>query len=501
MEIAPFPFTEVSELREKYTYNITPWSLGIGVAKKGLRILYSDDEEDDDDDADVAATFGVANIFKASPKTSPVNKPNPKKMVGPSQQNVDKERLTVDISALRQQYKKLRQRQTQAQIILTCKTTSKMSSIFLVKSKCHTVMLFHEFFGNVFVSHILPRIFITFSAAWNKNGILGNENPNQSKNTGVSNASTAMNHLLLGKKPLTTKPRRPAHPGAIPSPKVKRPVTKEESKKKVASAATHYACPQPEVVPPSELKKHKKRKSRKRSPSLEFKKVGDETSSSTEIGGNNDTDQGGSDIDELPNDVPVIQVDKELDQEVSMINLKQSRSSNDIFDEDDKVEEFKNIRSEPDLLKMNGQEQDKKFLEELLEEFDKNSSLSHEEEFIDHGEDDLDEKNEKALQIIKENSEILERLLNKKTTPCNPEQLEPLSKPANNQVQHVQQQQPKRRISHTSSNGSSNGSSVKSSITLQSNPATKPITFNPFPNSARANRKPKEVGRKLGLYK
>ena len=120
VEIATFPFTEVSELREKYTYNITPWSLGIGVAKKGLRILYSDDEEDDDDDADVAATFGVANIFKASPKTSP-SRPNSKKMVGPSQQNVDKERLTVDISALRQQYKKLRQRQTQAQIILTCK--------------------------------------------------------------------------------------------------------------------------------------------------------------------------------------------------------------------------------------------------------------------------------------------------------------------------------------------------------------------------------------------
>ena len=44
-------------------------------------------------------------------------------MQGPSQQNVDKERLTVDISALRQQYRKLRQRQQQAHIILTCKDT------------------------------------------------------------------------------------------------------------------------------------------------------------------------------------------------------------------------------------------------------------------------------------------------------------------------------------------------------------------------------------------
>ena len=40
VDIAPFPFSEVEELREKYTFNITPWSLGIGVAKKGLRILY-----------------------------------------------------------------------------------------------------------------------------------------------------------------------------------------------------------------------------------------------------------------------------------------------------------------------------------------------------------------------------------------------------------------------------------------------------------------------------
>ena len=372
----------------------------------------------------------------------------------------------------------------------------------------------------MYFPEFLPHFFSHIPAAWNKNGILpGNETSNNSggKNTGtgVSNASTAMNHLLLGKKPLTTKPRRPAHPGAIPAPKVKRPsVAKEESKKKVSGSgsATHYACPQPEVVPPSELKKHKKRHHhhRKRSPSMEFKKVGEETSSSTETGGNNgngnDTDQGGSDIEELPNDIIIPEINVEQDDpEVSMTNynLKQSRSSNDIFDSavvDDKVEkkECKIRSSEPDLLKMNGHD-DKKFLEELLEEFDKNS-LSHEEMLLEPDQDpeDLDEKNEKALQIIKENSEILERLLNKKTTPCNPEQLEPLcTKPANNQVQHVQQQ-PKRRISHTSSNGSSNGSS---SVTLQSNPATKPITFNPFPNSARANRKPKEVGRKLGLYK
>ena len=97
-----------------------------------------DEDEDEDDQFAVAATFGSSlNLFK-TPKTSPVKpsssgtttpmgsnktqQQNPQKMMqGPSQQNVDKERLTVDISALRQQYRKLRQRQQQAHIILTCK--------------------------------------------------------------------------------------------------------------------------------------------------------------------------------------------------------------------------------------------------------------------------------------------------------------------------------------------------------------------------------------------
>ena len=38
--ISPFPFSDVEELREKYTFNITPWSQGLEAAKKGLKILY-----------------------------------------------------------------------------------------------------------------------------------------------------------------------------------------------------------------------------------------------------------------------------------------------------------------------------------------------------------------------------------------------------------------------------------------------------------------------------
>ena len=96
--------------------------------------------DEDEEKIAVAATFGISAVFKSqkSPaKTSgKLNFSSAKKeqnhaasqqapsspSKGPSQQNVDRERLTVDISALKQQYSKLRQRQKQAQIILSCKS-------------------------------------------------------------------------------------------------------------------------------------------------------------------------------------------------------------------------------------------------------------------------------------------------------------------------------------------------------------------------------------------
>ena len=110
--------------------------------------------DEDEEKIAVAATFGISAVFK-SPNKSSNNSSKTKllqaaskaagnaqatasapptaasatagaagmsvaKSSGPSNQNVDKERLTVDISALRQQYSKLRQRQKQAHIIFTC---------------------------------------------------------------------------------------------------------------------------------------------------------------------------------------------------------------------------------------------------------------------------------------------------------------------------------------------------------------------------------------------
>ena len=87
--------------------------------------------------------------------------------------------------------------------------------------------------------------FLSYTAA------LQNGESGQKVATGVSNASTAMNHLLLGKKPLVaTKPRRAPHPGAIPSPKNKRAASKNTNGGDTNNShlrntsATHYACPQ-----------------------------------------------------------------------------------------------------------------------------------------------------------------------------------------------------------------------------------------------------------------
>ena len=88
--------------------------------------------DEDEEKIAVAATFGISAVFKSPHKSSSAKTKllqaskavTAKAAVGPSNQNVDKERLTVDISALKQQYSKLRQRQKQAHIIFTCKSLS-----------------------------------------------------------------------------------------------------------------------------------------------------------------------------------------------------------------------------------------------------------------------------------------------------------------------------------------------------------------------------------------
>ncbi|XP_059484396.1 TBC1 domain family member 30 isoform X2 [Neocloeon triangulifer] len=101
--IAVKPVTELSDLRDRFTYNITPWGGAVGAARRGLRLLQLDDDTDDDLDEDkmAVAAFGLGSVF------------------GGRRPSVDRERLNLDISALKEQYSRLRVRQRQAHIIIS----------------------------------------------------------------------------------------------------------------------------------------------------------------------------------------------------------------------------------------------------------------------------------------------------------------------------------------------------------------------------------------------
>lgn len=102
------PIEEVKKLREKHLYNISPWR-----DKKGILLYYSDDECESDDDSRLAVTtaWGLRGGRRSSLGQS--SSTNIRNVID------NKDRLALDISLLKQQYTKLRERQRQAHIILT----------------------------------------------------------------------------------------------------------------------------------------------------------------------------------------------------------------------------------------------------------------------------------------------------------------------------------------------------------------------------------------------
>ncbi|XP_076358517.1 uncharacterized protein LOC143251059 isoform X2 [Tachypleus tridentatus] len=136
--MSPFPFPQLVDLRDKYTYNIRPFTSSL-TQKRGLNLFFSDDEEDNDDEQLVMATWCLSgslpvpkgkgdNSRTPSPSTSTTftligpgifSTASGGLLPSPSSSNINPERMTLDISALKKQYAKLRERQKQAHIILT----------------------------------------------------------------------------------------------------------------------------------------------------------------------------------------------------------------------------------------------------------------------------------------------------------------------------------------------------------------------------------------------
>lgn len=214
--MAPFPFPGLADLRDKYTYNITPWTQSVSsVAKRGLRLFYSDDDDDDNDEDNqtiaVATAFGLSGIFRKTAEinrgSSPVGGGGPVMSPGgfpavstppPRLAHEGREitRPNLDISALKKQYARLRERQKQAHIILTASQ---------------------------------QRVSSTLGSA----GMVG------TGSSGQRGTPLTMNHLLRGKKALTSKTKRVVPQGVIPVMKPKKKV-----ERKLSDSSSNRPAPQ-----------------------------------------------------------------------------------------------------------------------------------------------------------------------------------------------------------------------------------------------------------------
>ncbi|KAL8621790.1 hypothetical protein ACOMHN_016277 [Nucella lapillus] len=129
--IAPFPFPQLMELREKYTYNIRPFSSanptpGRKASRMAKAVLYSDEDElDEEEMRALTGSFpGIAPMQVGRGKGTDISVVGPgaygadSELVTGSRDSVYMERMSTDITALKMQYDKVRQRQRQAHVII-----------------------------------------------------------------------------------------------------------------------------------------------------------------------------------------------------------------------------------------------------------------------------------------------------------------------------------------------------------------------------------------------
>ncbi|XP_054708058.1 TBC1 domain family member 30-like [Uloborus diversus] len=110
--LAPFPFPRLQELRDSYTYNIQPFSAPWG-SEAELQIFSGEPEDEEEDSG--AARFFFAHELNWYRKKSAVPESDLPANLGSA---FNAERMSLDISSLKKQYGKLRERQKQAHIIL-----------------------------------------------------------------------------------------------------------------------------------------------------------------------------------------------------------------------------------------------------------------------------------------------------------------------------------------------------------------------------------------------
>ncbi|XP_006859584.1 PREDICTED: TBC1 domain family member 30 [Chrysochloris asiatica] len=140
--MAPFPFPQLAELREKYTYNITPFPATVkatSVSGRHGRVRDSDEENDPDDEDAIANAVGCLGPFSGllAPELQKYQKqikePNEEQSLRSNNiaelspgainscrseyhaafNSMMMERMTTDINALKRQYSRIKKKQQQ----------------------------------------------------------------------------------------------------------------------------------------------------------------------------------------------------------------------------------------------------------------------------------------------------------------------------------------------------------------------------------------------------
>ncbi|KAM5251374.1 TBC1 domain family member 30 isoform 6-T6 [Hipposideros larvatus] len=140
--MAPFPFPQMAELREKYTYNITPFPATVkptSVSGRHGKVRDSDEENDPDDEDAIANAVGCLGPFSGllAPELQKYQKqikePNEEQSLRSSNiaelspgainscrseyhavfNSMMMERMTTDINALKRQYSRIKKKQQQ----------------------------------------------------------------------------------------------------------------------------------------------------------------------------------------------------------------------------------------------------------------------------------------------------------------------------------------------------------------------------------------------------
>ncbi|XP_008570495.1 PREDICTED: TBC1 domain family member 30 [Galeopterus variegatus] len=140
--MAPFPFPQLAELREKYTYNITPFPVAVkptSVSGRHGKVKDSDEENDPDDEDAVANAVGCLGPFSGllAPELQKYQKqikePNEEQSLRSNNiaelspgainscrseyhaafNSMMMERMSTDISALKRQYSRIKKKQQQ----------------------------------------------------------------------------------------------------------------------------------------------------------------------------------------------------------------------------------------------------------------------------------------------------------------------------------------------------------------------------------------------------